>query len=111
MHKVCRINLDKREEIYKSLDKFILSLKDVLPVRMIYLFGSFATGDINEASDIDLLVVGDFKERFFDRIEIILALTDLPVEPWVYTMEEFEEMQKNHNPFILEVLQTGKRVF
>ena len=110
MYKVCRINLEKREEIYKNLEKFILTLKDTLPVRMVYLFGSFATGDINEASDIDLLIVGDFKERFFDRIEKVLALTDLPIEPWVYTVEEFREMEENHNPFVLEVLQTGKKL-
>lgn len=110
MYKVCRINLEKREEIYKNLEKFILKLKDTFPVRMVYLFGSFSTGDINEGSDIDLLIVGDFKERFFDRIEKVLALTDLPIEPWVYTMEEFREMEGNHNPFVLEVLQTGKKL-
>jgi len=33
-------------------------------VSTIILYGSFARGDFHEASDIDLVVVGDFRERF-----------------------------------------------
>ncbi|MDY7033586.1 MAG: nucleotidyltransferase domain-containing protein [Thermodesulfobacteriota bacterium] len=76
-------------------------------MREIYLFGSSAKGDLHEGSDIDLLIIGDFKEKFFDRIGTILELTDLPIEPLVYTVEEFEEMKTSQNPFILEVLKTA----
>lgn len=53
------------------------------------------------------MIVGDFKERFFERIGKILDLTDLPIEPLVYTPEEFEAMRASGNPFIAEVLRTG----
>lgn len=33
-------------------------------VSAIILYGSFARGDFHEGSDIDLIVVGDFRERF-----------------------------------------------
>ena len=62
-------------------------------------------GGIHEGSDIDLVIVGDFRERFFERIGRILELTDLPVEPLVYTPEEFEAMKASKNPFIEEVLR------
>jgi len=74
------------------------------------LYGSFSRGEIHEGSDIDLLIVGNFKERLFDRIGKILELTDLPVEPLVYTVEEFEEMKRSQNPFILDVLKTAVKI-
>jgi len=73
------------------------------------MFGSFARGEIHEGSDIDLIVVGDFKERFFERISKIIEMTDLPIEPLVYTKEEFEEMKIN-NPFIKDILKTAKKL-
>jgi len=79
-------------------------------VTEVYLYGSFAKGEIHEGSDMDLLIIGDFSERFFDRIGKILDLTELPIEPLVYTVEEFEEFKKSQNPFIMEVLKTAVKI-
>jgi predicted nucleotidyltransferase len=67
-------------------------------------------GEINEGSDIDLLIIGNFKESFFERILVVLRFTELPIEPLVYTQDEFHEMRKNGNPFILEILKKGKKI-
>lgn len=40
----------------------------------------------------------------------ILDLTYLPIEPLVYTIEEFEELKNSGNPFITEVLKTAIRI-
>ncbi len=61
----------------------------------VILFGSLARGDFNEGSDVDILVVADFREPFLDRIKVLLDLNDrtrLPLEPVGYTAEEFMEM-------------------
>lgn len=68
-------------------------------------------GEIHEGSDTDLIIVGDFKERFFERIGRILDPTDLPMEPHVYTVEEFKQLKDSQNPFVAEVLKTAKRLF
>lgn len=73
----------------------------------IIVFGSYARGDLNEGSDIDLLIVGDFKEKFHKRIASVLGLTDLPIEALCYTEEEFREMIMNDRGFISEVLKEG----
>jgi hypothetical protein len=77
------------------------------------LFGSFASGDINEGSDIDILVVADFKETFLDRIRILMDLNTfkIPIEPVGYTPEEFNEMRNRKNTFIMEVLEKGKVIY
>jgi len=80
----------------------------------VILFGSFATGDINEGSDVDLVVIANFKEPFLDRIKLLLDMNDeigLPIEAVGYTPEEFIRMRKEKNPFILEVLDNSKLLY
>ena len=110
MPKLRRIDLEDREGIRRELLRFVEELKEKLPVSRVYLFGSFARGKVHEGSDIDLLIVGDFPERVFTRIERVLELTDLPIEPLVYTPAEFEELVRAGNPFILRVLREGKEL-
>lgn len=110
MHKLCRVNIEHSEELFNEIKGFISKLKKSLPVKEIYLYGSFTKGEIHEGSDIDMLVIGDFSERFTERIGKILELTDLPIEPLVYTIEEFEELKTSKNPFITEILKTAIRL-
>ena len=110
MFKLRRVNIEGSKELFTRIRDFVIFLKKTLPVREVYLFGSFAKNKIHEGSDIDLLIIGDFKERFFDRIGNILDLTDLPIEPLVYTTEEFEELKQSENPFITGVLKTAIRL-
>jgi len=76
-------------------------------IKEVYLFGSFAKGEVHEASDIDLIIVGDFKEKFFERIQKITALTDLPIEPLIYTPQEFKKLKKK-NSFIKKIMSEAK---
>jgi len=111
MRKLCRVDLSRSQEIFESIEKYKdRVVREFNPVAVI-LFGSFARGDINAGSDIDIAVVANFKEAFLDRIKLLLDLNDefkLPLEPVGYTPEEFQRMRKERNPFIQEVLETGK---
>ena len=110
MSVVRRVDLDRREELHRELHRFVASLKADLPGERCYLFGSFARGDIHEGSDIDLIIIGDFSERFHERIYRVLLLDDqnLPLAPLCYRPEEIEQMQGEGNPFIQEALATAK---
>ena len=108
MYKLCRINIEKREEVYEELEIFVKTLRSSYTIYHVYLFGSAAEHTLHEGSDIDLIIVGDFKERFFQRIANILSLTSLPIEPLVYTREEFEEMKEE--PFIQEILKKAQEL-
>lgn len=81
-----------------------------MQIKEVYLYCSFAKGEIYEGSDINFLIVGNFKERFFDRIGKILDLTDLPIELLVYSAEEFEGLKESENPFIAEALNSAVRL-
>lgn len=61
-------------------NRLIKKLKSILPnypIKKAWLFGSYATGEANENSDIDLLVVYDKNESFslFTIGKIISELT------------------------------------
>jgi len=52
-----------QKTIKKELDWFVSRTTKNLPVRKIILFGSFAKKTALTSSDIDLLVLGDFKQN------------------------------------------------
>jgi len=108
VHKLCRVNLEDREKIYEQLRQFARLLKTKHKVKKVYLYGSFARGDFNEGSDIDLIIVGEFDGKMPQRINKILDLTSLPVEPLVYSEAEFEQMKER--AFLKEVLATAKEL-
>jgi predicted nucleotidyltransferase len=108
VYKLCRVNLEDREEIYEQLREFARLVKGKHKVKKVYLYGSFARGDFHEGSDIDLIIVGEFDGKMPQRIGRIFDLTSLPVEPLVYTEAEFEQMKER--PFLREVLATAKEL-
>ena len=93
MPKLVRVNLEQRKELFEKLKAFASELKAKHGAQQVILFGSWARGEVHEGSDMDLVIVGEFRERFPYRIGHILDLTDLPIEPLVYTPEEFEAMK------------------
>ena len=110
MHKICRIDINRSEKLPGKIKKFVETLASNIHIKKVYLFGSVARNDFNEGSDIDLAIIGDFRERFLDRAGKILEMTELPIELLCYTEQEFEEMKRMGNPFVKEILK-GKILF
>ncbi|RLD16596.1 MAG: nucleotidyltransferase domain-containing protein, partial [Caldiserica bacterium] len=94
MYKLCNINIGESEEIFEELKKFVKVLKEKFKIKNIYLYGSAAKGELHEGSDIDLIIIGDFKGKMPERIKEVISLTDLPIEPLIYTEEEFNRIIK-----------------
>jgi len=103
---------EQRPRIERELTRVVEALGK-LGARRIVLFGSHARGDFNEASDIDLMVILDTKERMVERIERVLEAIDseLAVEPLVYTPEEYERLKASQGPFIQTVEREGKVLY
>lgn len=81
------------------------------------VFGSYARGDADEYSDLDLIVVADSERKFITRFK------DFPgiIEAWytwrkgldllIYTPEEISQMQSRGNPFIERALEEGVTIY
>lgn len=106
---LCRIDLARRHEYRARIESFASELRGRYRLSRVVLFGSFARGeeDVHEMSDVDLVIVGDVPGTFLERIRAMLDLTRLPIEPWVYTDAEWNEMVGEGSTFAQEVLETG----
>jgi predicted nucleotidyltransferase len=95
----------------QDIDKIVnLIITNVNPDKII-LFGSYAYGDPNEDSDLDLLVIKDMKEEKYKRgreIRKYLRGTKVPMDLLVYTNQEIEKLRNDKNPFISHILEKGR---
>jgi predicted nucleotidyltransferase len=57
MLKLCRVDIERSQEIFEAIARYVNKVARELMPKKIILFGSFDTGDFNEASDDDLTEV------------------------------------------------------
>ena len=80
----------------------------------IILFGSYAAGNPNNDSDIDLLIIKDTDlprhKRSFD-IQKSLIGSMVPMDILVYTTKEFEEEKNEKNSFLFFAIKTSKVLY
>jgi predicted nucleotidyltransferase len=84
-----------------------------MPIDKAVLYGSYAKGTANEHSDVDICF---FSKAFEDKrsVDIVIDLLgiagkyhpDFCFEPRVFPTSEIE----NDNPFVKEVLRTGREI-
>ena len=82
----------------------------------VILFGSYAYGEPDKDSDIDLLIIKDTVENFVDRwvtVHRILTGThpSLPLEPMVLTPQELERRLAVGDQFVAHILEKGKVLY
>ena len=103
------------------LDNLVVLLKSSDPYKII-LFGSYAKGNQDENSDIDLMVILDnnhvsktYQERLNKKISIrnlVLEINrKIPLDILVYSKEELNIIKKHGNYFIDEIEKTGKIIY
>ena len=99
-------------QIEERIRKIGERIKKEYRAEKVILFGSYATGEAEKDSDIDLFIVAPTKERFFQRMATVRRLirdlrNGLPVAPIVLTAKELDKRKAAEDPFIEEVLDTG----
>jgi predicted nucleotidyltransferase len=80
----------------------------------IILFGSYANGNPNEDSDLDLFVIKDSELLRPQRamfVRKMLAGAMVPIDLIIYTPKEIEETIENKYSFVFEVMNTGKILY
>ena len=101
--------MDKRE-IIEVIKKYIFFLKEnKFPVQKVYIFGSYAKGNMHDDSDIDLaIILSDLENSFLTQYQLMRMRRnfDLRIEPHPFREEDFNL----GNPFVSEILSTGIRI-
>jgi len=101
------------EAAKRIISQYISDVKAVMPIDKVYLYGSYARGAARWDSDIDLCF---FSASFSNEniMQVIGQLFKLKrqynkyicLEPNAFPLSELE----NDNPFIKEVLRTGREI-
>ena len=108
-------------DINTVLDNLVFSLKPSNPYKII-LFGSYAKGNQNDNSDIDLMVILDdhhvsktYEERLNKKIfirNLVLEINrKIPLDILVYSKEELNQIKEYGNYLIDEIEKTGKIIY
>ena len=113
-------SLNKEFVIYEELKSIFMKTKGAVgilreavstkrDIDYAFIYGSFATGEERAESDIDLMVIGRIS------LEEVLALIRGPEEKLsreinvsLYDLQEIRKRVKDHDPFIMEVLEGSK---
>jgi len=101
------ITKSKANEI---IDKIAMNYKP----NQILLFGSFANGNHNKDSDLDLFIIKNTVKSPFNRTKEVYKLlrgSKVPVDVFVYTQEEFDKYKEIPSTVENEVFKRGKIVY
>ncbi len=103
--------------VAETLPQAIERIVSVLKPEKIILFGSYAQGNPNHDSDVDLLVImelhEDYKEKY-RAISMLLYPRKFPVDIILKTPKDVVEAQKggkDNSFFIREILKKGKVLY
>ncbi len=112
MAKIVKLREKRIKDVIDFLHSFVKDVKKIYGCVTVILVGSYARGDFNVWSDIDVLVVVEKAEsnplRRYDNIIPVLLRYDLPIEPIIITRKEFFKGLKKKNPLIIDSLKYGK---
>ncbi len=94
-----------------ELDNLIRQLRQIPAVQQVILFGSYAHGQADLLTDLDLLVVMSSDLNFVPRCANLARQlhTGVALDVLAYTPDELERLRDR--PFIKHILKTGKVLY
>jgi uncharacterized protein len=104
---------NRMSQIHKELDRYIKILIAKYNPEKVILFGSIASGNIHEWSDIDLVIIKKTDKPFLARTKDVFHLLKprSGLDVLVYTPEEFNDLSRTRRFFQEEVISKGKVVY
>ena len=79
-------------------------------IQYAFIYGSIAKGEETAQSDIDLMIIGD-DLSYTDMMNLLIPIEkelQRPINPSIYTLEDFKNKLNEKNSFITRVLEQEK---
>ena len=106
----------KKGEIQKNIIPSVIEkiAQEYSPEKIV-LFGSYAYGNPDDDSDIDLIIIKKTKESSMERwLHVHAVLSEyraISISPLVYTPEELQQRLDLKDFFLSKIMQKGKVVY
>lgn len=96
-----------------QIEEFGRRVGEEFGAQRVILFGSYARGNADPDSDVDVLVIGAFEGRSVDKsVEIRMKLRpSFPMDLLVRTPDKVRERMEMGDPFMREILEQGKVLY
>jgi len=99
------------KQLKKNISNYIGILKaDKLPIKQVFLFGSYAKGNQNKWSDVDICVISPKFKDAYSAMQYLFAKAPFDkkytIEPIGFSPEDF----KTNDSLISEIKRTGIEV-
>ena len=101
-------------KITQEIDSIVRQIVSKYHPEKIILFGSAVRGDLEEANDLDFLIIKDNVPYYgIDRMRELddLIERDMAADMLVYRPAEFEERVALGDPFIKSILKEGRVLY
>jgi predicted nucleotidyltransferase len=86
-----------------------LKLLEKNDIKAAFIYGSYASGEADQQSDLDLMVIGDIDlSRFAPLIAHLEKELNRPINYIYFSEEEWKAKVDKKDPFILNVMQSPK---
>ncbi len=98
------------DEIRSTFEPFLRKGK----AKRAIIFGSYARGEADRHSDLDLIIVADTSADWFDRYHAFPGVFNIwrgGIDILIYTPEELEEMLASRRAFIEDALREGVTIY
>ena len=104
---------ERQAHLERALQRIVrLLVKEYQPEKII-LFGSLASGEVDEGSDLDLVIIKETLKRPIDRqVEVYgLVKPEVGLDLFIYTPQEFNYLKSIGFSLIREVTARGKILY
>jgi predicted nucleotidyltransferase len=103
-------------KVQQAIEQILQCLIEQYQPEKIILFGSYAYGEPDAGSDVDLLIVKETTERPIDRRVTVRRIAHVsrrgvPFSPLVITPQELGQRLKMGDPFYHEIVEQGKILY
>ena len=100
-------------EVQQTIKQIVTHIIEQYRPEKIILFGSYAYGEPDDGSDVDLLIVKETDQRPIDRRITVRRLVHasrygMPFSPLVITPQELAQRLEMGDPFYHEIVDRGK---
>lgn len=104
---------NRRELLEAELNRYLTLLIEQYRPQKVLLFGSLASGETGEWSDLDLVIIRETDKRFLDRTKEVMQLLRprVGVDILVYTPAEYEYLSRERAFVRDEIAGKGKVLY